>query len=124
MNALGIALLWTALQVSLFCLAGTAAYLASRRIHRAWAASLLCGVLLIAAGIAAFSFSPWPRWWTLPDVRPARQMPHAACRQHDDERAGTVDTFVKSEQGGRSSGSSGTERELVELHVELVGRPP
>ncbi|HVX10446.1 MAG TPA: M56 family metallopeptidase [Pirellulales bacterium] len=64
MNALGISLLWTACQVTVFCLAGQAVYLIARRRHPAWGAAVACGVLVMAAGVAALSISPWPRWWT------------------------------------------------------------
>jgi beta-lactamase regulating signal transducer with metallopeptidase domain len=70
MNALGIVLAWTAVQVTLFCLAGTGVYLVTRR--HASGASVLCGILIITVGIAAFAFSPWPRWWTA-DLRPVAQ---------------------------------------------------
>lgn len=67
MNALGIAIAWTALQVTLFCLAGIGVYLVARR--RASGASALCGTLIVTVGIALVSVSPWPRWWTV-DLRP------------------------------------------------------
>ncbi|MGH7134304.1 MAG: M56 family metallopeptidase, partial [Pirellulales bacterium] len=67
MNALGIVLAWTALQVTLFCLAGIGVYFIARR--RASGASVLCGTLIVTVGIAVVSISPWPRWWTV-DLRP------------------------------------------------------
>lgn len=65
MNTLGLSLLWTTLQVTLFCLAGGCLHLAARRRHPTWGAAVLCGALLTTVGIASLSFSPWPRWWTL-----------------------------------------------------------
>jgi hypothetical protein len=61
MNALGISLAWTAVQVTLFCLAGTVVYLAARRRPTS-GAGVLCGTLVVTIGIAALSVSPWPRW--------------------------------------------------------------
>jgi beta-lactamase regulating signal transducer with metallopeptidase domain len=66
MNALGIVLAWTAVQVTLFCLAGTGVYHVARR--RASGASVLCGTLIVSFGIAVVAVSPWPRWWTV-DLR-------------------------------------------------------
>lgn len=62
MNALGILLVWTAWQTTLFCLAAGGLYLCARRRRPAWGAAVLCGALLTTAGIAALAFSPWPRW--------------------------------------------------------------
>jgi beta-lactamase regulating signal transducer with metallopeptidase domain len=69
MNALGISLAWSAVQVSLFCLAGAGVYFVARR--RASGASVLCGTLIVTVGMAALSASPWPRWWSVTDFRPA-----------------------------------------------------
>ncbi|HEV3342325.1 MAG TPA: M56 family metallopeptidase [Pirellulales bacterium] len=68
MNALGISLAWTAVQVTLFCLVGTVVYLAARR-RPASRAGVLCGTLIVTVGITALSVSPWPRWWTVTDFR-------------------------------------------------------
>ncbi|HEX5443871.1 MAG TPA: M56 family metallopeptidase [Pirellulales bacterium] len=69
MNALGIVLIWTALQVTLFCLMGAVAYLIARRRHSLWGAAMLCGVLVTTVGIAALAISPWPRWLTISGFR-------------------------------------------------------
>lgn len=74
MNALGISLVWTALQVTLFCTASAAIYFVARRWAPACGASLLCGALVMTAGIAAASLSPWPCWSILPDARPASRV--------------------------------------------------
>ena len=75
MNALGISLAWTAVQVTLFCLAGTVMYLVARR--RASGASILCAILLATVLIAILAASPWPRWW-IADLRPAFHRSEAA----------------------------------------------
>ncbi|HUY92369.1 MAG TPA: M56 family metallopeptidase [Pirellulales bacterium] len=80
MNALGISLVWMALQTSLFCLAATGLYLFARRRHPALGASTLCGVLLITVGIATLSFGPWPRWRTLADLGPTGPTADAAAK--------------------------------------------
>ena len=68
MNALGITLIWSALQATLFCLAGTALYFLARRRDPALGASTLCAVLAMAAALAGTAISPWPRWRILSDA--------------------------------------------------------
>lgn len=79
MNAVGGSLLWSALQVSLFCLAGTVAYIAGRRGNRDCGAPLLFGVIITAAAITVASFSPWPRWWTWSDTLSGQRTPRASA---------------------------------------------
>jgi len=85
MNTLGLALIWTALQVTIFCVAGSFLYFVARRRHPARGAAALCGVLLTTVGIAALSFSPWPRWWTMADER------HVAREPRGEMQAVTTD---------------------------------
>ncbi len=65
MNALGLLLAWTALQVTVFCLLGVGLYLLARRRNPAGGALAAWSVLLIATGMSALGVSPWPRWWSL-----------------------------------------------------------
>jgi beta-lactamase regulating signal transducer with metallopeptidase domain len=72
MNALGLVLAWTALQVTVFCLVGIGLYLLARRRNPAAGALAAWSVLLIATGMSALGVSPWPRWWTLAQLSEAR----------------------------------------------------
>jgi hypothetical protein len=91
MNALGISLVWIAVQVTLFCLAGTAVYLIARR-RSASGASVLCGILVLTVGIAALSVSPWPSWWTLNDLHvPVRKSGSATAETPLREKSPSTD---------------------------------
>ncbi|MEX0678724.1 MAG: M56 family metallopeptidase [Pirellulales bacterium] len=65
MNAIGLLLVWTALQVSVFCLAGIVLYLVARRRNPATGAWAAGAALAMAVGISALALSPWPRWWSI-----------------------------------------------------------
>jgi len=74
MNAIGLLLVWTAVQVSVFCLAGIGLYAVARRrspAAGAWAAGT---ALALAVGISALALSPWPRWWSLDAAEPTAQV--------------------------------------------------
>lgn len=111
MNALGMVLVWTALQVTVFCLAGAALYLASRRLHAAWQAALLFGVLMITVGIAALSISPWPCWLTLAEARLARQRSHAMAKAGitagEQQPSAIAPATGATDDGSRSADNSG-----------------
>ena len=65
MNDLGIALVWCALQATLYLLAGTAIYVTARRLGPAIGASAAAISLAMLAGVTVAAFCPWPRWWSL-----------------------------------------------------------
>jgi beta-lactamase regulating signal transducer with metallopeptidase domain len=102
MNALGISFAWTGLQTTCFCLTATVLYLVLRRRRPVWAASTLCGVLLITVGIATLSFSPWPRWQSSVDVWRAAQHSDAAAKA-ELSRGGPSSSFVPSPMSGAAS---------------------
>ena len=62
MNALGITLLWCALQVSLAAVVCGLLYLAIRRLAPSAGSLVALGSLLIVVALSAMAFSPWPRW--------------------------------------------------------------
>ncbi len=76
MNALGLLLVWTALQVSVFCLAGIGLYTVARRLSPATGAWAAGAALAMAVGISALALSPWPHWWSL---NAAEATPQAAA---------------------------------------------
>ncbi|HUY34883.1 MAG TPA: hypothetical protein VMV69_19205 [Pirellulales bacterium] len=130
MNALGISLLWMALQVTVFCLAGAGAYLVARRHGPAWGAVVLCGALVITVGIAALSFSPWPRWWTLGDARAAaRPFETTTDAEIDSPGRPTIPatistTAATAEAGGDFETSAGfLTRVFGRFKAELVDEP-
>jgi beta-lactamase regulating signal transducer with metallopeptidase domain len=65
MNAWGVVLLWSAVQVGVFLLLGTAVYGVVRRRNPATGAWTLAAVLIAAIGLSAIAISPWPRWWSV-----------------------------------------------------------
>ena len=68
MNAWGITLLWTAVQVSVLCAAGAGVYLVIRRRSSAAAAWTLSAVLVAVVGLSALGVSPWPRWASIDEM--------------------------------------------------------
>ncbi|MEX0713199.1 MAG: M56 family metallopeptidase [Pirellulales bacterium] len=70
MNALGIALVWGAVQLTLFTLVAAAVYCVARRRGPAAGSLAALSSLVVALGISALTLSPWPRWYNL-----ARQKP-------------------------------------------------
>ncbi|NOY41720.1 MAG: DUF1559 domain-containing protein [Planctomycetes bacterium] len=64
MNAIGIALVWCVLQVTLACVAGTIVYFVARKVG--WVAGRMAIVasfaLVLALSVAALS--PWPSWFS------------------------------------------------------------
>ncbi len=65
MNAFGASLLWGALQVTLFSLAGMSLYLVVRRLGPAAGSLAAAAFLFTTLGVSALTLSPWPRWFTL-----------------------------------------------------------
>ncbi len=62
MNALGVELLWLALQISVLCALATAVHLVARRgSPSSGATASLTGLVLVAA-LSLAAASPWPRW--------------------------------------------------------------
>ena len=62
MNAVGIALVWCALQVTLVGLLAGALYSIVRRLRPAAGTSVPLTGLLIVAALTTMALSPWPRW--------------------------------------------------------------
>ncbi|NLX96241.1 MAG: hypothetical protein GXY83_08690, partial [Rhodopirellula sp.] len=62
MNALGIALLWCAVQVTLVSLLVAGLYLAVRRLRPAAAAPVVLAGLATVLLLSLLVLSPWPRW--------------------------------------------------------------
>jgi len=62
MNAIGIALVWCVLQVTLVCSAGAAVYLVARKMG--WAAGRVTTIasLTMVLALSAAALSPWPSW--------------------------------------------------------------
>ncbi len=80
MNAWGIALLWTAVQVGVLLAAGAGVYLVVRRRNPAAGAWAIAAVLIAAVGLSAVALSPWPQWWSVDSVwNPHNESPTAAA---------------------------------------------
>jgi beta-lactamase regulating signal transducer with metallopeptidase domain len=62
MNALGVALAWCVLQVTLASLSAAVVYVVVRRVWPAAAAGLLLASMIVIVALSAISLSPWPRW--------------------------------------------------------------
>ena len=62
MNAIGIALVWCVLQVTLIGLLAAGLYLVVRRLRPAAAASVVMTGLAIVVVLSLLVLSPWPRW--------------------------------------------------------------
>ena len=62
MNALGIALLWCVVQVTLIGLLAAGLYLVARRLRPAAAASVVLTGLAMVVLLSLLALSPWPRW--------------------------------------------------------------
>jgi hypothetical protein len=69
-NDLGVLLLQAIAQSTAFLLLGIALYGLARRLGPAFGASAALGSLVVMAGVAVLTFSPWPRW-RLPDLATA-----------------------------------------------------
>ncbi|HVA50132.1 MAG TPA: M56 family metallopeptidase [Pirellulales bacterium] len=121
---MGISLAWTALQVTLFCLAGAGAYLLARRRYLTCGASLLCGVLVVTVGLAALSFSPWPRWWTPAGARPTAQisLKTAAATTLREEPSGTLRASAGAKaEAAPETGASGVQRAVFNFLSAIWG---
>ncbi|MEN6451307.1 MAG: M56 family metallopeptidase [Thermoguttaceae bacterium] len=62
MNAIGIALVWCVVQVTVVGLLAAPLYLVVRRWRPAAAASVVLSGLVIVVVLSLMAFSPWPRW--------------------------------------------------------------
>ncbi len=62
MNAVGIALVWCAVQVTLVALLAGGLYLVVRKLQPAAGASVSLTGLLMVVALTAMALSPWPRW--------------------------------------------------------------
>jgi beta-lactamase regulating signal transducer with metallopeptidase domain len=62
MNALGIPLVWCAVQVTLLSLLATGLYLVVRRLRPAAAAPVVLTGMMIVILLSLLAPSPWPRW--------------------------------------------------------------
>ena len=62
MNAIGIALVWCIVQVSMLGLLAAALYLLLRRLRPAAAAPVVLTALTMTVLLSLMAFSPWPRW--------------------------------------------------------------
>ena len=100
MNAIGLLLVWTALQVSVFCLAGIGLYAVARRRSPAAGAWAAGAALAMAVGISALALSPWPHWWSLDSA--AATLPAAA--DADEQETATVETLNERLPPGLMSG--------------------
>ena len=63
MNGLGMLLVWTGAQVTLFCILGAAGYARARRRNPAAGAWAIGAVMAGVALMSALAFSPWPSLW-------------------------------------------------------------
>jgi beta-lactamase regulating signal transducer with metallopeptidase domain len=62
MNAVGIALTWCIVQITLLSLLAAGLYLLVRRLRPAAAASVVLSSLAIVVILSVLALSPWPRW--------------------------------------------------------------
>ena len=62
MNAIGIALVWCAVQVTLIGLLAGGLYLLVRRLKPVGAASIVLTGLAMVVVLSLLAISPWPRW--------------------------------------------------------------
>ena len=65
MNGLGTSLVWSAVQVSLFCLVGSIVYALSKRRGPSAGALVALAAVLLVFGVSMLALSPWPHWWDL-----------------------------------------------------------
>jgi beta-lactamase regulating signal transducer with metallopeptidase domain len=75
MNAIGIALLWCVVQVTLIGLLAAGLYLVVRRMKPAAAGSVVSTGLGIVVVLSLFMLSPWPRWKISPLPTNLRSVP-------------------------------------------------
>ena len=66
MNELGWTILWCAVQVSLFLVAGAAVYLLARRRGPVVGSAAALATLLLVLAVSVAGFTSWPRWWAVP----------------------------------------------------------
>ena len=71
MNALGITLLWCAVQVTVLAVLAVGSYVVAGRRRPARAASLLTAGILAVLAVSGLALSPWPNWVTFSGGRPA-----------------------------------------------------
>lgn len=62
MNAIGVALIWCIVQITLLGILAAAMYLVMRRVRPAAAASVVLSSLTVVVVLSAIALSPWPRW--------------------------------------------------------------
>ena len=108
MNALGIALVWCVIQVSILASVACALYgLASRSGPSTRALAAFAGLVLITI-LSGLTFSPWPHWQTT--------LEFADTNQKVSERAGIDSTTGETaiEEGGAAS-------ELVSREIGTTG---
>jgi beta-lactamase regulating signal transducer with metallopeptidase domain len=88
MNTLGTAVVWGAVQVTLFSLAGVAIYAVARRRGPAAGAAAATASLAVAVAVSLLALSPWPHWLT---VAPREGEPTAATPRSEDVDATGAD---------------------------------
>ncbi|MGD9719632.1 MAG: M56 family metallopeptidase [Pirellulales bacterium] len=141
MNAVGLLLVWTALQVSALCAAGLVLYALARRRSPAAGAWVAGATIAVACLVTALAVSPWPRWWSLdaapsavsqkiaaaaPQVSTARTDVRLAPGQLAGplERAAAADTAAKAkaEDAADSTGAWQTVWQTLRRAAAAAGR--
>ncbi|MEX2121161.1 MAG: DUF1559 domain-containing protein [Pirellulales bacterium] len=111
MNALGIALVWGAVQVTLFTLVAAAVYCVARRRGPAAGSLAALSSLVVVLGISALTLSPWPRWYNLAGQKPPDTEQHVrsspASRTTAGQGAAAAGAADPAAGPGEAAGSRG-----------------
>ncbi|HEV3004659.1 MAG TPA: DUF1559 domain-containing protein [Pirellulales bacterium] len=102
MNTLGTAVVWGAVQVTLFSLVGTAIYAFARRRGPAAGALAATASLTVAVAVSLLAFSPWPRWLTVAP-RAGGQVAEIEPRSDDAVRTAVMPPNESNEGAGAAA---------------------
>ena len=109
MNAVGIALVWCAVQVTLFGLSAAAVYLVSRRWQPASGTSVTVAGLAGILVLTAMALSPWPQWSFGERSEQRARAAAAAPAPRGDLSVAPSDATVPSVESGPVEEASGDE---------------
>jgi beta-lactamase regulating signal transducer with metallopeptidase domain len=121
MNAWGILLAWSAVQVGVLLAAGTGVYLVVRRRNPAAGAWAIAAVLIVAIGLSAAALSPWPQWWSVDDVwSPGSETPAVASASPQKGASGGTSREVAGKQNAEIAPSPSSEAALSAAWREFL----
>jgi beta-lactamase regulating signal transducer with metallopeptidase domain len=102
MNALGIAIVWCVLQVTLVAIMTGGLYFLVRKIWPAAGEAVALSSLLVVIGLSVMALSPWPHW-SLPEAGPEAQQATLERSSPSRESTNVADAGT---EGGTATGPS------------------